>query len=153
MRVTSLNVVVETSARSSVKMSSSVDVNTLYLPEAHNQTMPNGRTGGFIIDLDDLKQVVKSASETTVVGHILNQSQSSRPRPTVAAEAARFVDECKCQLIAVEEQHRNSYIIHLSREPLIWLVVGPEHPLFAVLRQRHGQWMTKHPGWKGWFGF
>ena len=121
--------------------------------DAHNDKMPNGRTGGFIIELGDLKELVNSASEATVVGHILNQSQSMRPQPAATAEALRFVNECKYERVAVEEQHRDSYIIHLSREPLIWLIVGPEHPLFEGLRQRHVQWMTGHPGWKGWFGF
>jgi hypothetical protein len=114
--------------------------------------MPNGRSGGFVIEKADLKGLLKELPDATVVAKII-----VRPGPlrtAVALEVARLVDKCPNGRIAVEEQDHKFYIIHLSNEPdLIWVMVAPETPLFLELRQRHGRWATEHPDWKGWVSF
>jgi hypothetical protein len=114
--------------------------------------MPNGRSGGFVIEKADLKHLVEAFPDGSVVARIV--ARSSAPRPADALEIARFVDKCPSDRIAVEEQYHKSYIIHLSNEPeLIWVMVGSETPLFPELRQRHDRWSTEHPEWKGWIAF
>jgi hypothetical protein len=114
--------------------------------------MPNGRSGGFVIEKADLKSLVEALPHSTVVGKII--ALSMRPRPADALETARFVDECPNDRIAVEEQGHKAYVIHLSNEPkIIWLLVGSEAPIFLELRQRHQRWATEHPDWNGWIAF
>ena len=113
--------------------------------------MPNGRSGGFIIEKADLKSLVKTYSDATVIATLLEQSKPLRHAH--ALETARLVDECLHDHIAVEEQDHTAYVIHLSNAPVVWLLVGPEAPLFPDLRQRHQRWATEHPDWKGWFAF
>jgi len=71
----------------------------------------------------------------------------------VGAEVLRLVEECPQERVAVEEQDHSSYIIHLSNEPVVWVCVQPDSPIFAGLKQRHGQWEIEHPNWDGWIGF
>lgn len=114
--------------------------------------MPNGRSGGFVIERADLKDLVKTFPDDTVVSRVFEGS--ARPRLANALETTRLVDECPSDRIAVEEQDHAAYVIHLRNEPeIIWLAVFPDAPLFLELCQRHRQWMTAHPDWKGWFGF
>ena len=124
--------------------------------------MPNGRSGGFVIKTADLKELVKTVSDTAVVGkmvvHPLPRETVPNVPPTIragnAAEVTRFFEECPHDRVAVEEQDNKFYIIHLSNEPkLLWLLIGSESPIFPELRQRHAQWATDHPGWKGWVAF
>jgi hypothetical protein len=115
-------------------------------------TMPNGRSGGFVVERADLKQLIKALPDATVVGKI--RAYSSALRPADALEIARLVDECPNDRIPVEEQDHKFYIIHLSdKGERIWVMVGPETPLFLELRQRHARWATEHPEWKGWIAF
>jgi hypothetical protein len=114
--------------------------------------MPNGRSGGFVIETEDLKELVKAIPDATVIGKIV--VHSSQPRPADAAEVARFLETCANDRVAVEEQDKKLYIIHLRNEPeLMWLVVSSEAPIFLDLRQRHARWATEHPDWKGWHAF
>jgi hypothetical protein len=114
--------------------------------------MPNGRSGGFVIKTADLKELVKGVSDTAAVGHMVVVSLPIRAAN--AAEVTRFVEECPHDRVAVEEQDHKGYVIHLSNEPkLIWLLIGSESPIFLEIRQRHAQWMTEHPGWRGWVAF
>lgn len=114
--------------------------------------MPNGRSGGFVIEKADLKHLIEALPNVSVVANIVGHS--SPLRPADALEIARCVDECPNDRIAVEEQDHKFYIIHLSNEPeLTWVTVGSETPLFSELRQRHDQWATEHPEWKGWIAF
>ncbi len=114
--------------------------------------MPNGRSGGFVIGKADLKNLVKTFPDDTVLARVFEGS--AQPRLANALETTRFVDECPNDRIAVEEQHQSSYIIHLRNEPeIIWLAVFSDEPLFLELHKRHQQWMTEHPDWKGWIGF
>ena len=114
--------------------------------------MPNGRSGGFVIEKEDLKQLVKSLPDGTVVGKI--RAYSSALRPADALEIARLVDECPNDRISVEEQDHKFYIIHFSnKSERILVMVGLETPLFPELRQRHARWATANPEWKGWIAF
>jgi hypothetical protein len=113
--------------------------------------MPNGRSGGFVIETADLKQLVTTVSDTAVVGQL---TTGLRPRAASAAEISRCIEECPRDRIAVEEEDKTSYIIHITNEPdIIWLSVNSESPIFVQLRQRHARWMAEHPGWNGWIGF
>jgi hypothetical protein len=114
--------------------------------------MPNGRSGGFIIEKADLKSLLKTFPNDTVVARIIRGP--TRPQPADALETARLVDECPNDQIAVEEQHHQAYVIHLSNEPkMIWLSVGSEAPIFFGLRKRHERWTNEHPDWNGWIAF
>jgi len=113
--------------------------------------MPNGRSGGFVIELAELKQLVQSLASATAVGKIVRSSQL---RPVNAGKVARIVEDCKVDRVAVEEQDHRFYVIRLPNEPeAIRLMVGSETPLFLELQQRHAQWMNEHPGWNGWVAF
>jgi hypothetical protein len=114
--------------------------------------MPNGRSGGFVINTADLKELVKIIPDETVVGQMV--VLPSPIRAASAAEVIRFVEECPHDGVAVEEQDNKSYIVHLSHEPkLVWLVIGSESPIFLEFPRRHAQWKTEHPGWNGWVAF
>jgi hypothetical protein len=124
--------------------------------------MPNGRSGGFVIEKADLKSLVEALPHSTVVGKIIALPMPLQPadvlemppRPADALETARFIDECPNDRIAVEEQYHTDYIIHLSNEPkIIWLLVGSEAPVFLELRQRHQRWAAEHSDWNGWIAF
>jgi hypothetical protein len=114
--------------------------------------MPNGRSGGFIIDKADLKQMLRAmqVSIATTKADELSSPHDS----TDVLELARLVEACPSDRIAVEEQDHLSYIIHLSDEPeAIWFAVGPNTPIFVELRERHKRWAHEHPGWNGWIAF
>lgn len=114
--------------------------------------MPNGRSGGFVIEKADLERLVEALRGGSVVAQIV--IHSCPPRAADALELARFIDECPNDRIAVEEQHHEFYIIHLSNEPeLTWVLVDSETPLFSGLRQRHDRWATEHPDWMEWIAF
>lgn len=53
--------------------------------------MPNGRSGGFLIETEDLKQLVNGFSDTTVVGKM--GFDSPPPQPASAAQVSRFIEE------------------------------------------------------------
>ena len=113
--------------------------------------MPNGRSGGFIIETADLKELVTAVSDTAVVGKL---TTGLRLRTASAAEISRCIEECPLDRIAIEEQDNTFYIIHIRNEPdIIWVSVNSESPIFAQLRQRHTRWMAEHPGWNEWIGF
>jgi hypothetical protein len=117
--------------------------------------MPNGRSGGFPIETADLRRLLSEVADTASIGKLASEGGSPRPelRPVVRAEVLRLVEECRQQHVAVEEQDHSSYIIHLSNEPVVWVLVNPDSPMFAGLKQRHGQWKIEHPNWGGWMGF
>jgi len=113
--------------------------------------MPNGRSGGFIIEKTELKNLVGAFPSATVVA---TKVEFTRLRPLDALEAGRLIDECRNDRIAVEEQDHTGYIVHLSNEPeIIWFGVVPDSPIFLELRQRHQRWVTEHPNWDGWIAF
>src|SRR5271157_2398110 len=112
------------------------------LADLRGATMPNGRSGGFIIEKADLNRLVKNLPDAQYVCKIVKKSP--RLQPADALEIARLVDECPKDRIAVEEQDDKFYVIHLSNEPeLLWLMVGSESPIYPELRRRHAWWVTE----------
>ena len=95
--------------------------------------MPNGRSGGFVIETADLKRLVEAVSGDALVGKAMVGLPTARPKLTeaCAAEVARFLEECPHDRIAVEEQDHASYIIHISKEPtIIWVLISSQSPIF-----------------------
>lgn len=113
--------------------------------------MPNGRSGGFVIEMADLKKLVQAVSGDTLVGQL---SRGSKPLQTASAtDITRCLEECPDERIEVEEQDLAFYVLHISNEPIFWLAVHSESPIFIELRNRHTRWMAEHPGWNGWIGY
>jgi hypothetical protein len=73
--------------------------------------MPNGRSGGFVIETADLKQLVTVASACAVVGEL---TTGLGPHAASAAEIARCIEKCPHDRVAVEEQDNTFYIIHFN---------------------------------------
>jgi hypothetical protein len=120
--------------------------------------MPNGRSGGFVIETADLEQLVQAVSSNGAIGKLLtsdlHQRQELGLQPVQAEEIARLIEECPHRRFDVEEQDHAYYIVHISNEPnRVWVVISSQSPMFLELRDRHEQWMTDHPGWNGWMGF
>lgn len=114
--------------------------------------MPNGRSGGFLIKKADLQSLVRTFTGGLLIAE--RSEGSPRLRPADAAEIAQVVNVCPHDRIAVEEQDHSAYVIHLGDQPeILWLLVGPEAPLFSELCQWHQRWSTEHPDWKGWIAF
>jgi hypothetical protein len=117
--------------------------------------MPNGRSGGFPIDTTDLNALVSQLADNALLGILAAAEGAPAPRlrPTVRDDVVRLIAECPQQRVAVEEQDHSAYIIHLSNEPVVWVCVQADSPLFAGLRQRHIQWHSDHPDQDGWIAF
>ena len=118
--------------------------------------MPNGRSGGFVIETADLRRLLEALTGNEVVGHLLTGSKPHRPRRQAARvdEITRVIENCPHSRIAVEEQDYTFYIVHVSNEPeLVWVLISSESALFTELRRRHAEWVAEHPGWDGWIGF
>jgi len=99
-------------------------------------TMPNGRSGGFIIEKADLNRLVKNLPDAQYVCKIVKKSPWLQPAD--ALEIARLVDECPKDRIAVEEQDGKFCVINLRNEPEpLWFMVDSESPIFSELRQRN----------------
>jgi hypothetical protein len=110
--------------------------------------MPNGWSGSFAIKAAELRELVKAVPGTTEIGKIVVYPLPIRAAN--AAEVTRFVEECPHDRVEVEEQEHTFYIIHFSNEPkILWLVIGPESPIFLAIRERHVQGTREHPGRKG----
>ena len=115
--------------------------------------MPNGRSGGFVIETADLKQLVQAVSGDTVVGKLFTNGPNSPA--ACAAEIVQLIEDCPHERFPVEEQDRAYYIIHFSndRNNIRWVVINSTSPLFTELRNRHTRWMAEHPSWLGWVEF
>jgi hypothetical protein len=99
--------------------------------------MPNGRSGGFVIETADLEQIVQAVSPDMVVGKVFI---GSKPQETAAADIVRLIQQCSNDRLAVEEQDHVCYIVHLSK----WLIVDSSSPIFTELRSRHVRWRAEH---------
>lgn len=115
--------------------------------------MPNGRSGGFIIEKTSLVQLVKALPEP-IGAAILFVNDGPKVRPIDALEMVKLLESCRNDRLAVEEQDRSSYIIHISNQPeIIWILVMPESEIYAAIRERHKQWTTANQGWNEWIAF
>ena len=87
--------------------------------------MPNGRSGGFVVETADFKRLVQAVSGDAIVGLL---TAGPKPQAACAGDIARCLEECPHDRIGVEEQDNGFYIIHVSNEPtMIWVL-----NLFAV---------------------
>jgi hypothetical protein len=112
--------------------------------------MPNGRSGGFPLEKADLVRWIAGIPPTVEIGRV---TPGERPRSAAVAEVAALLESCPHDRIAAEEQDHAFYIIHLSNQPVVWVIVDSESPLFQNIRQRHLHWKTEHPDWDGWIAF
>jgi hypothetical protein len=113
--------------------------------------MPNGRSGGFMMNAAEWKELAKVFSEQTMVGKVFD---GGAIRDVSIADVIRFVEAFSRERLAVEEQHHDSYVVHINNEPEIrWISVGSKSAIFPELQKLHARWMTEHPGWNAWIGF
>jgi hypothetical protein len=94
--------------------------------------------------------LIAGVPEPTLVGGLI---RGGPPQSASAVEIGRYIQECPHDQVAVEEQDKRFYIIHIRNAPNIWVVVNSESPIFTELRERHSRWMAEHPGWNGWIAF
>jgi hypothetical protein len=113
--------------------------------------MPNGRSGGFLLKTADLKQLVAESSHAESIALLVDGGPPLRP--VTAADLRPLIDSVKVKRVAVEEQDHRSYIIHISKEPVLWIYVHSDSTLLAPLRERHTRWQRMHPLWRDWIGF
>ena len=113
--------------------------------------MPNGRSGGFIIEKTALEQLVKAIPEP--IGATVAMGDNPRPRPTDTSEMVKLLERCPNDRLAVEEQDHRWYIIHISNKPIIWVTVRPGSQVYREIRELHKQWATANPGWNEWMAF
>lgn len=115
--------------------------------------MPNGRSGGFLLETSELRRLVGQAS-VELPSTMLVDDSGPRPRETDSKELLGLIEKCPFERVAVEEQDHSTYIVHLRNDPTpIWIVVFSKSPLLADLKQRHARWMVEHPNWNGWIAF
>ncbi|MGA2420379.1 MAG: hypothetical protein ABSG69_09865 [Candidatus Acidiferrum sp.] len=110
--------------------------------------MPNGRSGGFMMNATEWKVLAEVVAEQTMIGKICD---GGAIRAVTLADVIRLIETSSRERLTVEEQHHDSYIVHINNEPqILWIVVGPESPIFPELQKLHARWMAEHPGWNGW---
>ena len=102
--------------------------------------MPNGRSGGFVICKDDLRQLVTAISGAVTVG---KRFGSGSLLPMSATEAAQLVEELAHDRVSVEEQDKKYYIIHISDSSDTWIKVQSDSPIFEGLRRWHTRWVAE----------
>ena len=90
--------------------------------------MPNGRSGGFVIETADLKQLVTAVSDTAVVGKLTTglqlraASAADKVRlifmtgDVAGTDAERFLEECGCRWIPKPFRLRD--LVRVARETL-----------------------------------
>jgi hypothetical protein len=107
--------------------------------------MPNGHSGGFLIETATLKGLLRAAPDTAPIGKLAVRS-SPRLRLVNATEVLRLVEESPHERLAVEEQDHSFYIIHVRDEPTpVWVSVKSDSPIFAALALQHSRWKLEHP--------
>jgi len=116
--------------------------------------MPNGRSGGFPMQVSDLKRVLSAAADLAPIASLVDGSRSQELRPVAAHEILRLVEASVADSFPVEEQDHSFYVIHLSDRPsLVWVLVKSGSPMYSELARLHGQWKKDHPDWDGWIGY
>ena len=113
--------------------------------------MPNGRSGGFLLETTDLKQLVADSAQVQSIAILIDGGPPLRP--ATASDLLPLIDGVTSKRVAVEEQDHCSYVIHLSNEPVLWIFVKTDSPLLEPLRQHHTRWSWTHPLWRGWIAF
>ena len=121
--------------------------------------MPNGRSGGFLIQKTDLQQLLKEVPGHANVGlaitgpvdlRSLSPPWSDMDAVQLMSLAAAFPG----RKVWVEEQHATEYVLHLDDEveqpgasdTTKWVVIPPDSPLFGALRRCH----LREQRWWAW---
>jgi hypothetical protein len=115
--------------------------------------MPNGRSGGFPIEVAELKRLVDGTGGAQIGMLAGDNARATGLQPALSPAVLRLLAECRSERVAVEEQDHSAYIIHLSNVPTLWVLVYQDSPIFAGLKQRHDQWKIDNPNSSGWIGF
>ena len=105
--------------------------------------MPNGRSGGFKISVDQFRQLIQGLSGEVPIGKVIIQ-RSFEPL-TVFALAQRL-DQLSEEEVFVEEQDYRSYIAHLGLDHTSWIIIHETSPLCEGLRQCHAECIQKGKG-------
>lgn len=107
--------------------------------------MPNGHSGGFLIETAALTRLLRTVPGTAPIGKLAGGSEP-RLRFVTATEALRLVEESPKAHLAVEEQAHSFYIIHVRDEPaLVWVSVKSDSPIFAAPALQQSQGKLEHP--------
>lgn len=96
--------------------------------------MPNGRSGGFLIERNRLHELLRALPQGTVIG-------KTEAGTVTAGQAATVVARQSDQQIRIEEHDHAWYLIHLSE----WISVDAATELHSRLRECHAQWLEAPP--------
>ena len=114
--------------------------------------MPNGRSGGFLVQRDQLRQTLEALPGDVTVGTMRDAAR--RPAGVTSAQLVSLLDMPGPPLVAVEEQDHVFYVIHVQRDPeWVWVMVPGSSRLLPELRQLHEAWRKEHPDDKSWMAF
>jgi hypothetical protein len=102
-------------------------------------TMPNGRSGGFLISRADLEQLLRDVPSDAEIGKTL----SSR---VTTAEFIRMLRKQRKNEIVIEEQDNAWYIVHLGVHLSAWITVDESSLVHSSFRKCHAQWVRARPG-------
>jgi hypothetical protein len=69
--------------------------------------MPNGRSSGFVVSKTDLAAALTAVSGANAIGAIVHNRTVA---DVDASEVSGFLQSHALDVVAVEEQHRDSYI-------------------------------------------
>ena len=115
--------------------------------------MPNGRSGALFIDKRELAGWLSGFAGTQIIGRALGSNPTGRPAEVSADTVSAIVAAYPAERIAVEEQDRAFYVLHLYYPLNVdppdlekWIMIGSESPLFEELRTRHEQQGTRGAG-------
>lgn len=112
--------------------------------------MPNGRSGGFLIETGTLVTLLETLPSSTTLGFSVGSATRARgagePRPLLnATDVVGMARTFKWPHVYVEEHDYEFYVLHLDR-PLemggepdadLWVVVEEGSALFKALREQH----------------
>lgn len=118
--------------------------------------MPNGQSGGFLIDRHEFAQLLDALSSTSTVGisvGAVNRARSIGPPSTCLSKAdmIELLVAFPSGRVWIEEQDHRFYVIHLDHpadkpgppDGDKWILVGPDSQLFEVLRHQHERHCAK----------
>jgi hypothetical protein len=117
--------------------------------------VPNGRSGGFLIDRAELARLLEALPAMCEVGVPVISAYRARssgvqPMHLSAAGMVAMLSAVEWNNVWIEEQDHHDYVIHLD-QPVDkvdrldgdkWIIVGPDSPLFIKLREVHARHRT-----------
>ena len=102
--------------------------------------MPNGHTGGFEIDTAELKRLITGTPQEDVAASLF--TGPSPVASVTATELGRLLEQRQQDRVYIEQHDYTHYIVHLSDDPVTWIMVRPESVLRPSLLARHTQWVA-----------